>query len=63
MFFNNCEKNITSQLGTTESDDLESMYAAAIYGNVYYKASATDIFNDPLNERTPDYRIKISGVK
>lgn len=63
VFFNNCEKNITSQLGTTESDDLESMYAAAIYGNVYYKASATDIFNDPLNERTPDYRIKISGVK
>lgn len=63
IFFNNCENNITSELGTTESQDLESMYAASIYGNVYYKASATDIFNDPNNDRTPDYRIKISGVK
>ena len=63
IFFNNCENNIISELGTTESQDLESMFAAAIYGNVYYKASATDIFNDPNNERTPDYRIKISGVK
>ncbi|MFD2908545.1 hypothetical protein ACFSX9_07325 [Flavobacterium ardleyense] len=63
IFFNNCENNITSELGATESQDLESMYAAAIYGNVYYKAKATDIFNDPNNDRTPDYRIKISGVK
>ena len=63
IFFNNCDNNIISELGTTESQDLESMFAAAVYGNVYYKASATDIFNDPNNDRTPDYRIKISGVK
>lgn len=63
LFINNCAKNITSEQGASASDDLESYYAAKIFGNVYYKALQADIFNDVNNERTPDYRIKIGGIK
>ncbi len=63
VFINNCTKNITSEQGTSASEDLESYYAATIFGNVYYKAQQADIFNDVNNERTPDYRIKIGGIK
>lgn len=63
VFINNCTNNITSQLGLTASSDLESYYSATILGNVYYKAQHADLFNDVSNEKTPDYRIKIGGIK
>ena len=63
VFINNCVKNITSELGLTASEDLESNYAATIYGNVYSKVLSADIFNDANNERTPDYRIKIGSIR
>jgi hypothetical protein len=63
LFINNCKENISSELGGVTNDDLESYYSAKLYGNVYQNVLQADIFNDVNNERTPDYRIKIGGIK
>lgn len=63
LFINNCTANISSELGGATNNDLESYYSAKMYGNVYQNVLQADIFNDVNNERTPDYRIKIGGIK
>lgn len=63
VFINNCEKNITSQLGGVTDSDLEGFYAAASFGNVYEKMDSKELFLDAGNDRAPDYRIKIEKIR
>lgn len=63
VFINNCTTNIVSEQGGTVNTDLEFYYASNEFANIYDKSSSQTLFVDASNLRTPDFRLKIDGVR
>lgn len=61
MYFNLCKGNIFVA-ENSNNEDLESWYGNAAFANVYSKAENNVTFIDFLNEKRPDFRLRIGGI-
>jgi hypothetical protein len=61
MYFNNCEGNVFTEK-LTENEDLEGWYGNSTFFNVYAKSTNKETFIDFLNERSPDFRLKLTRI-
>ena len=62
VFFNLCGgKYILSETGGAINEDIDALYANK--SNVYENLPYVDLFIEPKNEKTPDYRIQLSRIK
>ena len=60
-YFNNCKGNIYRK-GYTTNDDLESWYGSRAFDNLYAKGSDEETFIDVLDNRNPDFRLKVNRI-
>ncbi len=60
-YFNNCKGNIYRK-GYTNNDDLESWYGSRAFDNLYAKGSDEETFIDALDNRDPDFRLKVNRI-
>jgi len=61
MYFNLCRGNIFV-MNNSNNEDLESWYGNAAFANVYSKAENIVTFIDFMNEKRPDFRLRIGGI-
>lgn len=61
MYFNLCKGNIFVA-DNSNNEDLESWYGNAAFANVYSKAENNVTFIDFLNDKRPDFRLRIGGI-
>lgn len=61
MYFNLCKGNIFV-VNNSNNEDLESWYGNAAFANVYSKAENIVTFIDFMNEKRPDFRLRIGGI-
>ena len=61
MYFNLCKGNIFVE-NNSNNEDLESWYGSAAFANVYSKAGNSETFIDFMNEKRPDYRLRIGAI-
>jgi len=61
MYFNLCKGNIFVQYNSN-NEDLESWYGNAAFANVYSKAENNETFIDFMNDKRPDFRLRIGGI-
>lgn len=61
MYFNLCKGNIFVE-NITNNEDLESWYGNAAFSNVYSKAENNETFIDYMNDKRPDFRLRIGGI-
>lgn len=61
MYFNLCKGNIFVE-NISNNEDLESWYGNAAFSNVYSKAENSETFIDYMNEKRPDFRLRIGGI-
>jgi hypothetical protein len=61
MYFNLCKGNIFVE-HNSNNEDLESWYGNAIFANVYSKAGNSETFIDFINDKRPDYRLRIGSI-
>ena len=61
MYFNLCKGNIFV-VDNSNNEDLESWYGNAAFANVYSKAENNVTFIDFMNDRRPDFRLRIGGI-
>ena len=62
VFINNCKGNIMTELGGVFNDDLEAYYSGLGFANLYAQSPPIEVFLDPKNDKTPDYRLKINKI-
>jgi len=62
MYFNLCKGNIFVA-DNANNEDLESWYGNAAFANVYSKAENNVTFIDFMNEKRPDFRLRIGGIQ
>ena len=60
-FFNNCNKYVISENGGSMDGELEEKYANK--DNVQETLSFENLFIEPKNEKTPDYRVQIAKIR
>lgn len=61
MYFNLCKGNIFVA-DNSNNEDLESWYGNAAFANVYSKAENNVTFIDFMNDKRPDFRLRIGGI-
>lgn len=61
MYFNICKGNIFVE-NNSNNEDLESWYGNAVFANVYSKAENNVTFIDFMNDKRPDFRLRIGGI-
>jgi hypothetical protein len=61
MYFNLCKGNIFVK-NNSNNEDLESWYGNAAFANVYSKAENSETFIDFMNDKRPDFRLRIGGI-
>lgn len=61
MYFNLCKGNIFV-VDNSNNEDLESWYGNAAFANVYSKAENNVTFIDFMNDKKPDFRLRIGGI-
>lgn len=61
MYFNLCKGNIFVE-NNSNNEDLESWYGNAAFSNVYSKAENNETFIDYMNDKRPDFRLRIGGI-
>ncbi|UFH36279.1 hypothetical protein [Flavobacterium acetivorans] len=61
MYFNFCKGNIFTEFNSN-NEDLESWYGNSIFSNVYSKSDNKETFIDFLNDKRPDFRLKIGKI-
>lgn len=61
MYFNLCNGNIFVE-NNSNNGDLESWYGNAAFANVYSKAENSETFIDFMNDKRPDFRLRIAGI-
>ncbi|RVT79890.1 hypothetical protein EOD40_01915 [Flavobacterium sufflavum] len=61
MYFNFCKGNIFTEFNSN-NEDLENWYGNSIFSNVYAKSDNKETFIDCLNEKRPDYRLRIGKI-
>jgi hypothetical protein len=61
MYFNLCKGNIFV-VNNSNNEDLENWYGNAAFANVYSKAENIVTFIDFMNEKRPDFRLRIGGI-
>ncbi len=61
MYFNLCKGNIFTEYNSN-NEDLESWYGNAAFFNVYSQAENKETFIDFLNEKRPDFRLRIGKI-
>lgn len=61
MYFNHCKGNIFVE-NNSNNEDLESWYGNAAFENVYSKAENIVTFIDFMNEKRPDFRLRIGKI-
>ncbi|MES2575917.1 MAG: hypothetical protein V4572_13320 [Bacteroidota bacterium] len=61
MYFNLCKGNIFVE-NNSNNEDLESWYGNAAFSNVYSKAENNETFIDFMNDKRPDFRLRIGGI-
>ena len=61
MYFNLCKGNIFVE-NISNNEDLESWYGNAAFSNVYSKAENNETFIDYMNDKRPDFRLRIGGI-
>ena len=61
MYFNLCKGNIFVE-NNSNNEDLENWYGNAAFANVYSKAENSETFIDFMNEKRPDFRLRIGGI-
>lgn len=61
MYFNLCKGNIFVE-DNANNEDLESWYGNAAFANVYSKAENVVTFIDFMNEKRPDFRLRIGKI-
>lgn len=61
MYFNFCKGNIFTEFNS-DNEDLESWYGSSAFFNVYSRSNNKETFIDFLNEKKPDFRLKIAKI-
>jgi hypothetical protein len=61
MYFNLCKGNIFTEYNSN-NEDLENWYGNAAFFNVYSQAENKETFLDFLNEKRPDFRLRIGKI-
>jgi hypothetical protein len=61
MYFNLCKGNIFV-VDNSNNEDLESWYGNAAFANVYSKAENNITFIDFMNDKRPDFRLRIGEI-
>lgn len=61
MYFNFCNGNIFTEFNAN-NEDLENWYGNSIFSNVYAKSDNKETFIDLLNEKRPDFRLRIGKI-
>lgn len=61
MYFNFCNGNIFTE-GNSNNEDLENWFGNSAFANVYYKGDNKETFIDLLNDKRPDYRLRIAKI-
>lgn len=61
MYFNLCKGNIFV-VDNSNNEDLENWYGNASFFNVYSKAENNVTFIDFMNDKRPDFRLRIGGI-
>ncbi|WP_309597751.1 hypothetical protein [Flavobacterium oreochromis] len=58
VFFNNCKGNIFLA-NSSNNDDLEDFYGNPQFLNLYEKTPNTELFINPVESKSPDFRLKV----
>ncbi len=61
MYFNLCKGNIFVE-NNSNNEDLESWYGNAAFANVYSKAENRETFIDFMNDKRPDFRLRVGRI-
>lgn len=61
MYFNFCNGNIFTEFNTN-NEDLEGWYGNSSFANFYSKSDNNETFIDFLNNKRPDFRLKIGKI-
>ena len=61
MYFNFCKGNIFTEFNSN-NEDLESWYGSSAFFNVHAQSDNKETFVDFLNEKKPDYRLRIGKI-
>ncbi len=61
MYFNFCKGNIFTEFDSN-NEDLEGWYSNGAFANVYSKSDNKETFIDFLNEKRPDFRLRIGKI-
>jgi hypothetical protein len=60
-YFNLCKGNIFSEYNSN-NEDLENWYGNVAFSNVYSQADNNETFVDFLNEKSPDFRLRMGKI-
>lgn len=61
MYFNFCKGNIFTEYNSN-NEDLENWYGNSAFSNVYSQSDNKETFIDFLDEKNPDYRLRIAKI-
>jgi hypothetical protein len=61
MYFNFCKGNIFTEFNAN-NEDLESWYGSSAFFNVYASSDNKETFVDFINDKKPDYRLRIGKI-
>jgi hypothetical protein len=61
MYFNFCKGNIFTEYNS-DNEDLENWYGNSAFSNVYSQSDNKETFIDLLNEKRPDFRLRIAKI-
>jgi hypothetical protein len=61
MYFNFCKGNIFTEFNAN-NEDLESWYGSSAFFNVHAQSDNKETFVDFLNDKKPDYRLRIGKI-
>ncbi|HEY4627841.1 MAG TPA: hypothetical protein VIH02_01010 [Flavobacterium sp.] len=61
MYFNFCKGNIFTEYNSN-NEDLENWYGNSAFSNVYSQSDNKETFIDLLNEKKPDFRLRIAKI-
>ncbi|MFV5690841.1 hypothetical protein ACM55K_02315 [Flavobacterium sp. LT1R49] len=61
MYFNFCKGNIFTEYNSN-NEDLENWYGNSAFSNVYSQSDNKETFIDLINEKKPDFRLRIAKI-
>jgi len=61
MYFNFCKGNIFTEYNSN-NEDLENWYGNSAFSNVYAQSDNSETFIDFINDKKPDFRLRIAKI-